>query len=583
MPMVVGVWLPRVLIPRSLIHSLTKSESFAVLVHELSHIRRNDPLWNLLYKIVTTLCWCHPLIWVAKTRYLQAREMSCDDYCVFALGSARSYGETLLKIASSQLNPSIVSGIAFARDSKIGSRINFISHSEGNMFCNSNGLTRGITLIVFVMLASAITSLSVSGTPVIGEEGPVPSNKAAATHFEKIRQLQVITDDDFYGMNCMHFSPDGEFLYASAWRTSTIHVFRVMGNDGELVPIQTFRHKHLRNNSSVRISPDGKWAASANGFGMSVILLSRDAATGKLTYADHFAASTETTGLRYFNDSVFSPDSRFLVVASMRAHSTTAPPATLHLLEMTTPSSDEYGMEAFENQPPPTTEGALSLFEIQSDAGLLKWCQTETGTNNMLVDARSIAFSEDGQTVVTCAVGSHTLVVLDLDLIDKDLSIRQVLRNQEQDIYCLQKAFGSRFSPDGRFVYTTGGRTANARRMDGAPMGVGVFQFDDRHRLRVVQQITNDTAGCAELGGGNELEVSKDGKYVITTLTDNASVAVFSRDQATGQLDLVDVIKVPEDPSFSPSGLAIGNDSRTIFVSSEDSKSIYRFKIFEGT
>ena len=87
---------------------------------------------------------------------------------------------------------------------------------------------------------------------------------------------------------------------------------------------------------------------------------------------------------------------------------------------------------------------------------------------------------------------------------------------------------------------------------------------------------------CGGLAGGNELEVSDDGQYVVTTLTDSSAVAVFSRDNATGQLDLVDVIKVSEDPDFSPAGLAIGNDSRTIIVSSEDSRKLYRFKIVEG-
>ena len=50
---------------------------------------------------------------------------------------------------------------------------------------------------------------------------------------------------------------------------------------------------------------------------------------------------------------------------------------------------------------------------------------------------------------------------------------------------------------------------------------------------------------------------------------------------AAGQLDLVDVIQVSEDENFSPAGLAIGNDSRTIIVSSEDSKKLYRFQIIE--
>jgi len=55
----------------------------------------------------------------------------------------------------------------------------------------------------------------------------------------------------------------------------------------------------------------------------------------------------------------------------------------------------------------------------------------------------------------------------------------------------------------------------------------------------------------------------------------------FQRDQSTGQLDLADVIRVPSDENFSPAGLAIGNDSRTIIVGSEDFRQLYRFQIVE--
>ena len=544
-PMVVGVFRPIVLIPTSMMKMLDQEEVESVLIHELVHIQRRDPSWNVLYQLTTALFWFHPLVWLGGERYTQARELACDDFCVGACESSSAYGETLLKIAAHQISErasgNLGTGIAFARGSKIGARIKFISSTEGSMYCRSNRIQRWVTTLGVGLVTVAMTVLSTNNSAysVLGQQEMV---------FKDVELKQVIFDDNFYGMNCMDLSPQGEFIYASAWRTSSIHVYRVTGFEGKLVKVQTFRHQNLKNNSSVRVSPDGKWAVSGTGFGQAVVLMSRDQDTGKLTYADHYEADPETTGDRFFNDAVFSPNSKFIAAASTRSQQ--------------------------------GESGSLSLFEVDAEEGKLEWHQVVIGDDNY-ADPRSIAFSKDGKTIVSSAVRTNSLAVFNFDESVPAITMRQVLANGHDEVRCLQKAFGSRFSPDERFVYTTGGRTLPDPRSDDAPMGVGVFQFDDQQKLRVVQQLTDETKGCESLGGGNELEVSNDGKYVITTLTDSRSVAVFTRDQSTGQLDLAKVVTVPDDPNFSPAGLAIGNDSRTIIVSSEDSRKLYRFKISE--
>ena len=160
-PLVIGIWKPVVLVPSSLIKTLTEKESYAVVVHELTHIKRCDQWWNLLYHLSRALFWFHPLLWVAGPRSSQSRESSCDDYCVHVLGSARDYGEALLKVASSQLIPSVQMGVSFVSHSKIGARINFISRSEGNMLCHSRRLTGLMMATNMSIVVTLLTSLSI--------------------------------------------------------------------------------------------------------------------------------------------------------------------------------------------------------------------------------------------------------------------------------------------------------------------------------------------------------------------------------------------------------------------------------------
>jgi beta-lactamase regulating signal transducer with metallopeptidase domain len=50
----------------------------AVLLHELSHIRRGDYLTRLAARILRSLFWFLPPLWIAFSRLIQEQEMACD-------------------------------------------------------------------------------------------------------------------------------------------------------------------------------------------------------------------------------------------------------------------------------------------------------------------------------------------------------------------------------------------------------------------------------------------------------------------------------------------------------------------------
>ena len=390
--------------------------------------------------------------------------------------------------------------------------------------------------VVLVVLAQTWTS----GVSAFQDHA---EDDAAVKDGENTRLVQSFTNPKyFHGMNCMDVSPDGQFLYASAWRSNSVSIFEMEGMSGRLELVDHFTDEDMTGNSSIRISPDGRWGAVAVGIGKRVLLLERSAEDGRLSLVDQHEATTDTTGNRMFNDAVFSPNSRFLAVGGMR--------------------SSEDGA------------GALSIFQVDHERKELKWLQTVAGPGGCLVDVRSLEFSEDGKTLVAAAVLDSSLVVCDFDATTGEVKVRQVLQDNDE-ISCLEYVFGVRISPDAKFVYTTSGRLQRT-------FGMGVFRFGEGGHLELVQQLTGQEDGLEGVLGGNELEISHDGKYVVTTLTDSQEVAVFERNPNDGMLTLWRRIQDPDDELFSPAGLTIGRDYDTrIIFSSEDSKRLLVHEILD--
>lgn len=99
-PCVFGILRHTILLPHGLVSSLTADELRYVLMHEMSHIKRNDMLANLIFSFVCALHWFNPTIWLAST-CIKADQEVCADYRTMRLTgreNAIHYGETLIKL-----------------------------------------------------------------------------------------------------------------------------------------------------------------------------------------------------------------------------------------------------------------------------------------------------------------------------------------------------------------------------------------------------------------------------------------------------------------------------------------------------
>lgn len=81
-PMTIGAIKPVILVPLAAINSLSPEQMEAVLLHELSHIRRHDYLFNLVQSFIETVLFFNPFVQLMAQYTRKERENCCDEIVV---------------------------------------------------------------------------------------------------------------------------------------------------------------------------------------------------------------------------------------------------------------------------------------------------------------------------------------------------------------------------------------------------------------------------------------------------------------------------------------------------------------------
>lgn len=161
-PLTFGWLRPFVLFPAALFKELEDTQIYAILAHELAHIKRNDFLVNLLQQLLLTLFFFHPALWWISARIEEEREHSCDDLAVRLTQQPIGYAKTLLHLTETNMNRSSVAmGYQGANPSNrkgFRARITrLLSHSLAKASF-SEGITTasilGVTLVIAVVASA---------------------------------------------------------------------------------------------------------------------------------------------------------------------------------------------------------------------------------------------------------------------------------------------------------------------------------------------------------------------------------------------------------------------------------------------
>lgn len=98
-PVSLGFVSPAILIPQTLLETLSPSELEQILLHELAHLHRRDDWSNLAQKLIEAVLPIQPAVcWLGYQMSLE-REMACDDWVIAATGTPRPYAAALTKVA----------------------------------------------------------------------------------------------------------------------------------------------------------------------------------------------------------------------------------------------------------------------------------------------------------------------------------------------------------------------------------------------------------------------------------------------------------------------------------------------------
>lgn len=129
-PMLLGLFKPRLLLPRHLRH-FEAIEQQLIVAHELTHWRRRDLAWSAAALALQTLFWFHPVMRLLRQQLGWAQELACD-HAVLAGRSAatrKAYAAALLAQFKTQQAPGMVltfGGASTGRSTSMAARMALI-------------------------------------------------------------------------------------------------------------------------------------------------------------------------------------------------------------------------------------------------------------------------------------------------------------------------------------------------------------------------------------------------------------------------------------------------------------------------
>ena len=104
-PITYGFIKPVILLPATLVFSISPAQLEAIIAHELAHIKRNDYLVHLFQSCMEVLFFYHPCFWWINQFVNEERENAADDLALASGISSRDLAHGLAEVANYSHTP----------------------------------------------------------------------------------------------------------------------------------------------------------------------------------------------------------------------------------------------------------------------------------------------------------------------------------------------------------------------------------------------------------------------------------------------------------------------------------------------
>jgi beta-lactamase regulating signal transducer with metallopeptidase domain len=157
-PIVIGYLKPLILIPVGMCTSLSTAQLETIFLHELTHIRRNDYVVNLIQVIVESIYFFNPFVWIISGLMKSEREHCCDDAVIKLHGSATEYVHALATLEEVRLSRTGLSLSLAENKNQLFNRIKRIMEKSVRNYSSRERILPALLLVMGLICASWISN-----------------------------------------------------------------------------------------------------------------------------------------------------------------------------------------------------------------------------------------------------------------------------------------------------------------------------------------------------------------------------------------------------------------------------------------
>ena len=162
-PLTIGYLKPMVLLPVAALSHLTPSQVESILLHEISHIRRNDYLLNISFRLIQSILYFNPFTAAFARVIEREREKHCDEMVLQFEYEPHGYASALLTLETQIRNLPVLVLPAFS-----GPRQELLRRVEailGRQPASSVTLPRAAGLVASIICLFGFLSVSLMTVP----------------------------------------------------------------------------------------------------------------------------------------------------------------------------------------------------------------------------------------------------------------------------------------------------------------------------------------------------------------------------------------------------------------------------------